>query len=246
MSIAFPPRPSLPAPLLRDCPSCRFMAWGQRADLTARESRQFNDRIEHRRPKKRSEYLNQAGAALTSLYVIHSGFLRTSITDGDGREQITGFFMPGELIGMEAIATGMHPCNTTALEDSSVCGMAFADFEQLNRDIPALQHHFHRAMGTEITRDHGMMLLLGAMRAEQRVAVFLLNLSKRFAAGGYSEVRFRLPMTRQEIGNYLGLKTETVSRAFSHFDSIQVIAVHGKDIEIRDLVCLQQLIRDPV
>lgn len=122
--------------------------------------------------------------------------------------------------------------------------MVFADLEQLNREIPALQHHFHQTMGAEITRDHGMMLLLGAMRAEERVAMFLLNLSRRFALRGRSETRFRMPMSRQEIGNYLGLQLETVSRAFSHLASKQLIVIHNKEVEITNLEGMQQILRN--
>ena len=174
--------------------------------------------------------------------MICSGFLKTSITDGDGREQVAGFSMTGELVGMDAIGTGKHMCDTVALEDGSLCGMRYADFEELGRAIPALQHHFHRVMGAEIARDHGIMLLLGAMRVEERIAVFLLNLSRRFSARGYSGTHFRLPMTRQEIASHLGLTLETVSRAFSHFNNIQLTAINGKDVEIRSLARLQQLL----
>jgi CRP/FNR family transcriptional regulator len=121
--------------------------------------------------------------------------------------------------------------------------MAFADLEQLNREDQALQRHFHQTLGVEITRDHGMMLLLGAMRAEERVAMFLLNLSRRFALRGLSETRFRMPMTRQEIGNYLGLTLETVSRAFSHLAGERLITIDNKEVEIRNIDRLQQLLQ---
>ena len=187
--------------------------------------------------------MHRSGTALVSLYVINSGFLKASINDNNGHEQITGFFMPGDLVGMEAIATGKHQCNTTALEDSSLCGIVFASLEQLNREIPSLQHDFNRTLGAEINRDHGMMLLLGAMCAEERVAMFLLNLSRRFAIRGRSGTRLHLPMTRQEIGNYLGLTLETVSRTFSHLGALGLIVTRGKDIEIRDTARLQEFVQ---
>ncbi len=228
--------------LLEDCPDCGFLGWARHASLSAGETMRFANRIEHRRPRLPREFVHRAGTALTSLYVIHSGFLRTSVTDGNGREQITGFAMPGDLVGMEAIATGRHQCNTIAIEPSSICGMRFADLEQLSAGMPALQQHFHRTMGAEIARDHGMMLLLGAMRAEERVTLFLLHLSRRFAARGRPGTRFHLPMSRHEIGNYLGLKLETVSRVFSQFHDSGLIAVRSKNIEILDMARLQALI----
>jgi len=227
------------------CPNCGFTAWCLPAGLTSHESKQFNDRVEHRRPLKRGEHLHNAGSAQTSLYVINSGFLKTSLVDGDGREQVTGFPMTGDLIGMEAIDSGKYLCTRIALEDSRLCGMRFADFEDLGHTIPALQHHFHRVMGAEIARDHGIMLLLGAMRAEERVATFLLSLSRRFSARGYSGTHFRLPMTRQDIGSYLGLQIETVSRVLSRFSYNELIAIDVKDIEIKSLSRLQQIIGDP-
>lgn len=233
-----------PAPLFRNCPDCGFTGWSQRARLSANESRIFDDRIEHRRLKKNHEFLHRAGSALVSLYVINSGFLKASINDNNGHEQITGFFMPGDLVGMEAIATGRHQCNTTALENSSLCGIDFASLEQLNREIPSLQHDFNRTLGAEINRDHGMMLLLGAMRAEERVAMFLLNLSRRFAIRGRSATCFHLPMNRQDIGNYLGLTLETVSRAFSQLANAQLIAIKNKEVEIKNPAGLQQLVRN--
>lgn len=232
-----------PAPLPSECPDCGFIDWGRRAGFSADEFQRFCDRIEHRRLRKNHEYLHRAGTALGMLYVINSGFVKTIISDGNGHEQITGFSMPGDLVGMDAIATGKHQCSTIALEDSSICGMSFADLEQFNREIPALQRHFHQTMGAEITRDHGMMLVLGAMRAEERVAMFLLNLSRRFGLRGRSAARFRMPMSRQEIGNYLGLQLETVSRAFSHLANAKLIVIDNKEVEIRSLAGLQQILQ---
>jgi CRP/FNR family transcriptional regulator len=226
------------------CVHCGFAAWSLPASLASHEAQQFNDRIVHRRPIKRNEYLHRAGAAHTSLNVIHSGFLKTSIMNGSGHEQVTGFSMAGELIGLDAIGAGKHQCDTIALEDGVLCEIAYADFEQLARHIPALQRHFHRMMGAEIARDYGIMFLLAAMLAEQRVAMFLLNLSMRFAARGYSGTHFRLPMNRQDIGNYLGLKIETVSRVLSRFHDSELMVISGKDVQINSLVQLQQLIRD--
>jgi CRP/FNR family transcriptional regulator len=183
------------------CLNCGFDAWLLPANLSLRESKKINDRIEHRRPIKRSKYLHHAGAPLDSLYAISSGFLKTSIADSDGREQIVGFSMTGELVGLDAIGTGKYLCDSIALEDSSLCGMRYSDLEELGHAIPAMQHRFHQVMSVEITRDHGIMVLLGTMNAEERIATFLLNMSKRFSARGYSGACFRLPMTRQDIGS---------------------------------------------
>lgn len=150
--------------------------------------------------------------------------------------------MPGEIIGLDAISTERHTCDAVALEDSEVCELPFIQLEELSRHLPTLQRHLHKIMSREIVRDQGIMLLLGSMRAEERLAAFLLNLSQRFAARGYSSTAFRLRMTRQEIGSYLGLKLETVSRTLSCFQENGIIDVHNKLIELRDLPKLRALV----
>lgn len=228
------------APARNGCPHCGFAEWVAAARLTPVELQYLNGHVVHNRRVKRYEYVHRSGAALATLDVINSGFLKSTVSGCDGSVQVTGFSMRGDMVGLEAIGTGAHQCDTIALEDAHLCGIEFTAFERLARDIPALQHRFHQAMGAEIARDYDIMLLLGAMRAEERVAIFLLNLSRRFAAHGCSPVKFRLPMQRQEIGNYLGLKLETVSRALSHLRASKVIAIDGKDIEIKNLSRLRQ------
>ena len=195
-----------------------------------------------RRRLKRGDSLFKAGDPFNSLYAIRSGFLKTTVLNADGREQVTGFQMGGELLGLDGIGSGRYNGNAVALEDSEVCVLPFALIEELGREIPAIQRNLHSVLSREIVRDHGVMMLLGSMSAEERLAAFLLNLSRRFIARGYSASDFHLRMTREEIGSYLGLKLETVSRAFSHFQSENVIAVQNKSIEIKDLERLHALV----
>ncbi len=151
----------------------------------------------------------------------------------DGREQVTGFQMAGELLGLDGISTEHHTCNAIALEDSEICVIPVHPAGRACRvRSTRLQHQFHKVMSREIVRDHGVMMLLGTMRAEERLAAFLLNLSQRFTARGFSPSEFYLRMTREEIGSYLGLKLETVSRAFSRFQEEGYIAVQQKHIRI--------------
>jgi CRP/FNR family transcriptional regulator len=226
------------------CSNCGLLRWCLPACLNLQEGERFDYFVEHQRPIKRDGYLHRAGSGLKSLYAIRNGFLKTSITDDEGREQICGFYMAGELTGMDAISSGKHLCDAVALEDCDVCGISFVALECLNREISSLQHHFHRMMSSEIAREHGIMFLLGSMRAEERLAMFLLNLSKRYAARGCSATHFKLPMTREEIASYLGLKLETVSRMLSQFQRDQLIAVQNRNIEIKSLDGLQQTIGD--
>ena len=224
------------------CSACSLNELCLPAGLGQDEIEQLDQIVNRKRPLKRGEYLYRAGGSLQSLYAVRTGFLKSCVLHDDGREQVAGFHMMGEMLGMDAIGSGKHVCDAITLEDSEVCDIPFGDLEQLSRDMPSLQQHFHRIMSREITRDYGVMLLLGSMRAEERLAAFLLNLSQRFAARGYSPSRFNLRMTREEIGSYLGLKLETISRAFSHFQSAGLVSVQNKGIEIKDLDRLRALV----
>ena len=229
-----------------ECLHCGFLPWCLPANLELLEAKRLNDLVTHQRLIKSGSFLHRAGEALGFLYVVRTGFMKTILRRENGHEQVSGFTMPGELIGMDAIGTGKHLCDTVALEDSTLCGMRYVDLEDLGRTVPALQHHFHRIMSAEIARDKELMFVLGSMHATERAAVFLLGMSMRFAARGYSGTRFRLPMTRQELASYIGLKLETVSRVFSDFKHQEIIAIKGKDIEIRNLARLQQALQTDI
>jgi CRP/FNR family transcriptional regulator len=154
--------------------------------------------------------------------------------------------MAGDMLGMDGIGSDQHSCNAVALEDSEVCVIPYARLEELSRELSVLQQHFHKVMSREIVREHGVMLLLGSMRAEERLAAFLLNLSQRFTSRGYSPSEFNLRMTREEIGSYLGLKLETVSRTFSKFQEDGLIGVQQKNIRILDSEGLKSVLgREP-
>jgi CRP/FNR family transcriptional regulator len=216
------------------CSSCSLQELCLPAGLGQEDLQRLDEIVSRKRPLKRGDYLYRAGGGLQSLYAVRTGFFKSCVMHDDGREQVAGFHMAGELLGMDGIGSGKHLCDAVSLEDSEVCEIPFGELEQLSRDIPTLQQHFHRIMSREIARDYGVMLLLGSMRAEERLAAFLLNLSQRFAARGYSPKRFLLRMTRNEIGSYLGLKLETISRALSHFQSEGIITVQNKNVEIKD------------
>jgi len=194
------------------------------------------------RKLKRGHYLYRSGDPFESIFAVRSGFFKTDVLTEDGRDQVTGFQMAGEILGMDGISTEIHSCNAVALEDSEVCLIPFTELEMLSSEIHSLQRHLHKVMSREIVRDHGVMMLLGTMRAEERLAAFLLNLSQRFSARGYSAAEFHLRMTREEIGSYLGLKLETVSRAFSRFQDEGLISVQQKHVRIADLARLKALL----
>lgn len=221
------------------CSRCNLAELCLPADLTGAELLKLDELSTLKHHFSRSDYLYRSGDKFRSLFAIHSGSFKTQILHDDGREQVTGFQMTGEIIGLDAISTDIHACEAVAMENSVVCELPYSKLEVLSREIPKLQRHLHKIMSREIVRDQGIMLLLGSMRAEERLAAFLLNLSQRFAVRGLSATRFQLCMSRQEIGSYLGLKLETVSRAFSHFQHERLINVKIRTVEIVDLAGLQ-------
>ncbi|MEK7737134.1 MAG: fumarate/nitrate reduction transcriptional regulator Fnr [Pseudomonadota bacterium] len=224
------------------CSQCNLRELCLPYGLSEQEIEQLDSAVGARRRIKRQQHLYRAGETFEAIYAIRSGFFKTDVLLEDGRNQVTGFQMAGEILGMDGISGESHSCNSVALEDSEVCVIPFSQLELLTREIKTLQHHFHKVMSREIVRDHGVMMLLGTMRAEERLAAFLLNLSQRFTARGYSATEFHLRMTRDEIGSYLGLKLETVSRAFSHFQEAGLISVQQKHIVILDQAGLKKLL----
>jgi CRP/FNR family transcriptional regulator len=223
------------------CSNCNLRELCLPLGLSLEELERLDDLVSTRRRVKRGDHLYRAGEGFDSIYAIRSGFFKTDVLLEDGRDQVTGFQMAGELLGLDGISTEHHTCNAIALEDSEVCAIPFSRLEILSREIHTLQHHFHKVMSREIVRDHGVMMLLGTMRAEERLAAFLLNLSQRFTSRGFSHAEFYLRMTREEIGSYLGLKLETVSRAFSKFQEEGHIAVQQKHIRILNVSGLKAL-----
>lgn len=230
------------APLKTLCCNCNLRDLCLPCGLDSVAAAGVNELDFTRRRIRSGEHLYRAGAGFSALYAVRSGFFRSSMTRESGELQVTGFSMAGDLMGMDGMETDKHSCSTVALEDSEVCVIPFAQLENMSREIPTLQRHLHRMMGREIMRDHGIMLLLGSMHAEERMATFLLNLSTRFAARGYSSTEFHLRMTREDIGSYLGLKLETVSRMLSRFQVQGLIEVRHREIEIKNLNGLKSVI----
>jgi CRP/FNR family transcriptional regulator len=216
------------------CSNCSVRELCMPVGLSPEEMSKLDDLVFLRRSVKRGEHLFRVGEPFDSLYAARTGFFKTKLLLEDGREQVTGFHMAGELMGMDGIGTERHTCDSVALEDSEVCVIPFERLEGLSREVEALQHHFHKVMSREIVHEHSVMMLLGSMRAEERLAAFLLNLSQRLSTRGYSPTEFILRMTREEIGSYLGLKLETVSRVFSKFQEEGFIAVQQKNVRILD------------
>lgn len=224
------------------CSSCNLRELCLPMGLNASELDKLDSVISTRRRVKRGAALFNAGEKFTCLYAVRSGFFKTSITTADGRDQVTGFQMTGEIIGLDGIVNDLHSCDAIALEDAEVCVMPFEQVEELSREFTTLQHHVHKIMSREIVRDHSVMLLLGSMRADERLAAFLLNLAQRLHARGFSQSELVLRMTREEIGSYLGMKLETVSRTFSKFVEDDVIEVRQRYVHIKNTEALRLIV----
>ena len=214
--------------------------------LSEQELRRVDELVAVRRTVKRGASLFHNGEKFTSLYAIRTGFFKTTVNTEDGRDQVTGFQMAGEIIGLDGIVNELHTCDAIALEDAEVCVLPFDRIEEISREINSLQRHVHKIMSREIVREHGVMLLLGSMRAEERLAAFLLNLVQRLQARGFSKTELILRMTREEIGSYLGMKLETVSRTFSKFADDGMVEVKQRHIHICDAEALKRIVNPQI
>jgi CRP/FNR family transcriptional regulator len=209
--------------------------------MSLQEMAEISDLVYTRQRIAHHQSIYRAGDHLKSLYAVRSGFFKTYSLNDEGRAYVTGFYMAGDLIGMDGIETNRHSLHAVALEDSEVCVIHYTNLSQLIAKVPALQTQFLRMMSHEITHTQGVMKM-GSMNAEGRIAAFLLDISERLKLRGYSASEFNLRMTREEIGSYLGLKLETVSRMFTKLEHKGVISVWQKNMKIKSLEKLTLLI----
>lgn len=222
-------------PQCDDCalnPICLPMA------VSDAELHRLEDIIQRGRPLQRGDHVFRSGDHFESIFAVRSGALKTYRLTPDGDEQIMGFHLPGEMFGLGGLDGHVHPNTAVALETSSVCEVPFERMEGLALEIPSLQHHMFRLLGREIGADEQLLVLLSKRSAEERIAALLLSLSARFRRRNLSPTRFRLPMSRGDIGNFLGLVVETVSRVFTRLQAQGIIEVHGKDVHILKLDAL--------
>lgn len=224
-----------------NCGDCRMKALCLPLALELDQVEQLDRIIQRGRPYQRDEYIYRAGDAFHAVYAVRSGAIKTFAMTDQGIEQVTGFYLPGEIFGMDGIAHTHHMSSALALETSAVCEIPFTRLEDLSIALPNLQRHFFQLMSREIINDQRLVALIGKNSADERLATLLMSISARNAKRNLSEHRFRLPMSRADIGNYLGLTVETVSRVFSRFQKQRVLKVDKKEIEILDLARLQEL-----
>jgi len=222
------------------CQTCSLSSLCLPVSLQQDEVEKLDNIVEKSRPLHKGDLLFRQGEPLKSIYALRAGSVKTFTVTHDGEEQINGFYFPGELVGLAAIDEGEYPMSAKMMETTTVCEIPYERLDELLGQMPELRRSMMRTMGREIRDDQQMMMLLSRKTAEQRIATFLLKLSSRYQARGYSATQFRLSMSRNEIGNYLGLAVETVSRIFTRFASSGMVRVEGKEIELLDLAALNE------
>jgi CRP/FNR family transcriptional regulator, anaerobic regulatory protein len=216
------------------CSDCSLKGLCLPIAMDVQDIDRLNSIIQRNRPVQGGDHLYRSGDKFTSIYAVRSGSIKTYLVSDDGVEQVTGFYLPGEVLGFDGIGSDLHGCNVVALETSSVCEIPFNRLEVLSRQVPVLQRHFFQLMSRQIETDHQMMLTLSKKNADGRIATLLLSLSKRYSRRNLSPNAMHLPMSRMDIGNFLGLTIETVSRTFSRLQKEGVINVDGREILIND------------
>ena len=216
------------------CKNCKLHQLCLPLGLENDDMDQLDSIVKRAKPYQKGEYLFQHGDTFNAIYAVRSGSVKTFSQDDTGDEQITGFYLAGEMMGLDAVHEGHHPCSAIALETTSVCKIPFNRLEELSSQLPNLQHQLLRIMSKEITEDQALLILLGQKSAEERVAAYIVNMSDRMDKRGFSSLEFNLSMSRKDIGNYLGLTIETISRTFSNLQQKKLINSQRKHIEITD------------
>lgn len=223
------------------CQDCGFSQLCLPFSLNDNELTRLDDIIQRKKPMHKGDMLFEAGQAQKCLYAIRTGSFKTFTLTDQGEQQITGFHLPGDIVGFDGLSKQLHPSYAETLETAMVCEIPLPNLEILLDQLPRLRQQIMRLMSEDIQADQQMMLLLNRKTAEQKLATFLSQLGQRYASRGFSANEFRLTMTRSDIGNYLGLTVETISRLLSKLDKEQLIQVEGKLITIKDQPALSKL-----
>ena len=226
------------------CANCSLRELCIPQGMTDDELKLVDTIIERKKPVHKNDYLFRAGDNNRSIYAVLSGSVKTLVDNPNGEEQIVGFHLPGELLGMDGFSGDAHTCSSVALETSSVCEFPLEKLDEVCHLVPSIQYAMRRIMGREVAKDHAMLLLLGRMSAEEKLASFLVSLSKRMAQRHWKPTEFNLTMPRQDIANYLGLAVETVSRLFAHLQEQSIIEVDRRRVNISDMKRLKAIIGD--
>ena len=220
--------------LKASCKNCSLVELCLPRGLNNNDLHTLDDVIKQRRLVHKNELIFSQGEKSGCIYAVRSGSVKTFTTAKNGEEQILGFHLPGEILGLDGLDNQIHSCSGVALDTSTICELPIDELNVLCVKMPGLQQQLLSLISDEITKDHTMLLLLARRNAEQKLATFFINLSGRFKARGYSADDFDLTMSRYDIGNYLGLADETVSRLISKFKEHKLVNAERKKISILD------------
>lgn len=220
--------------LRRGCAQCSLQQLCLPAGISGQELVQLDDIVRRKRPVERGERLFRPGDAMEAVYVARDGAFKTVSIDEDGEEQVIGFHLPGELIGLDALGSGEHRCEAVALTTANVCEVPFDQLAAVAAQLPSLQQQLLRVIGQSVGRDQDHMGMLVRRQANERIALFLHGLGERLRNIGQSSTQIKLPMSREDIARFLGLALETVSRGFTRLQEDGVISVIGRRVEILD------------
>jgi CRP/FNR family transcriptional regulator len=223
---------------LRFCSTCAFSAACMEHGFDKSRLNELHVLVAHVGPFSEGEHIFREGDSFEAIAAVRAGTVKTYVTDSEGREQVQGFFLPGEVIGLNAISSSKYPCNAVALDSVMLCRFSFPGIAALATRLPGLQQHLFRLLSQDIGK---AALLAGNYTADERLAAFLVSLSRRYAARGFSPRRFRLTMTRTDIANYLRLASESVSRGFRRLQDVNLVAVERREIELLDLPKLEAM-----
>jgi len=223
------------------CSTCMLNSLCLPVGMSRSDIEKMDEIVSERLRVTKGDALFHQGDRALAIYGIRSGSIKTQLADAVGQVQVTGFLLPGEVVGIDGFLNGTQLSNAIAMEDTEVCVARIEDMDRITRHLPALQHQLRRLTSQEIIRSQQLVMSLGVLRSEQRLAAFLVNMSQRLATLGYSSHEFVLRMSREEIGNYLGLTLETVSRLFSRFARENLIRIHQREVQLLDLPLLREL-----
>ena len=221
------------------CSQCSLVELCLPKGLTAEELKVFEQIVSRKKPLEKSDYLYRAGDEMTSLYTVKTGAFKANIDSLDGQENIVGFFLPGELMGLDGIASGQYQCDMIALGDAHVCQLSYRDFERVSEKFPVLRQEILSVSSNNMTTAQKMLMFIGKRPVEERLAMFLISISQRFKARGLSESRLQLPMSRHDIANYLGMAPETISRQFKKLQDQDLVSIQNRDLTIKNAAALR-------
>ena len=217
-----------------NCSTCSLRSLCVPLSIEEEDLNKLDQLVKQRKKIKKNEYLYHQGDRFDSIFAIRTGFFKTVVTSPDGLDRILSFSMSGELLGLDGFSNNAYQSNSVALEDSEVCIINQSDIYKLSSFFQPLQYYLQKILSSEIVRENNLLMVISHLNAEDKILAFLLNLGQRFKQRNYAEDHFYLRMSREDLGSYLNLKTETISRAFKKLEMRNILEVNHKHVKIKN------------